>query len=65
MAKIFGNVKGFSQALCLLDPEERGDLLFLMAYKDEFEKETNGESTTCSTAALALAAIYHANNEDE
>ena len=60
MPKIFGNVKGFS-----LDPEERGDLLFLMAYKDEFEKETNGESTTCSTAAIALAAIYYANNEDD
>lgn len=65
MTKEFGNVNGFSTAICFLETEEQSDLLMLISGKDLFEREIRAESTSFSSASLALAAIYHANNEAE
>ena len=71
MPKVFGNVKGFDDAVSLLSTAEKGQLMTLMINKSAFVSEF-----TCNTdcdehpvpferIAIALAAIYHANNEDE
>ena len=67
MKKEFGNVKGFSTAICLLEPDEQSDLLVLISgTKEDFDEIINNEGGSFySRAALALATIYHANNEAE